>query len=83
MKALRFILCVLQIILIPCIVLFCLEYPENPNFLNELTGVALNFNLTIAAILSAIIIFIIPGIYPGIYLTFAAAAFRAFSMRWS
>ncbi|MCR5097693.1 MAG: LTA synthase family protein [Lachnospiraceae bacterium] len=75
MKAVRFILCILQVILIPCIVLFCLEYPENPNFFNELTGVALNFNLTIAAILSAIIIFIIPGIYPGIYLTFAAAAF--------
>ncbi len=75
MKALRVILCILQVILIPCIVLFCLEYPENPAFYRELTGVALFFNLSIAAILSAIIIFLVPGIYPGIYLTFAAAAF--------
>ena len=75
MKAIKIILRIVQVLLIPCIVLFCLEYPENPMFLSELTGVPLLVNFIIAAILSAIFIFIIPGVYPGIYIVFAAAAF--------
>ena len=75
MKVLKNILRVIQVLLIPCVVLFCLEYPENPDFLMELSQVPLWANLIIAAILSAIFIFIIPGVYPGIYTVFAAAAF--------
>ncbi len=75
MKLLKHLLRILQVLLIPLVVLFCLEYPENPNFINELTQVPFMANLIISAIMAAIIILIVPGIYPGIYLSFAAAAF--------
>ena len=75
MRLLRNILRVVQVFLIPCVVLFCLEYPENQSFITDLYGVPLLANFLISAVMSAIFVFIIPGVYPGIYIAFAAAAF--------
>ena len=74
MRTKRNILLILQVLLIPCVVFFCLEFPENPYFYT-LPATQIIINLVISAILSAVIILVIPGIYTGICLTFILAAF--------